>query len=113
MNAAEYQEYLHSDRWKALRASVFKRVADPRCYCCEKRKAAGWYLEVHHLTYERVGRELPGDLVLVCEWCHRSIHDAAKKEGKSIRDITEARRTKYRNGSRKGARKVPFVRRRG
>ena len=30
--------------------------------------------EVHHLSYERVGRELPEDLVALCPGCHRRAH---------------------------------------
>jgi hypothetical protein len=31
-------------------------------------------VEVHHLTYERLGAELPGDLEAVCAPCHRAAH---------------------------------------
>jgi hypothetical protein len=27
-------------------------------------------LEVHHRTYERLGREMDKDLMVVCEFCH-------------------------------------------
>jgi hypothetical protein len=29
---------------------------------------------VHHLTYARLGRERPGDLLAVCEACHGALH---------------------------------------
>jgi len=29
---------------------------------------------VHHRTYERLGRELAGDLVVLCSACHRRHH---------------------------------------
>jgi hypothetical protein len=37
---------------------------------CHGRKAT----QAHHLTYERVGKELPGDLTAVCRDCHRVQH---------------------------------------
>jgi hypothetical protein len=32
-------------------------------------------VQVHHLTYENIGREKDEDLLAVCERCHRSFHD--------------------------------------
>lgn len=31
-------------------------------------------VQVHHLTYERLGAELDDDLVAACEQCHRTMH---------------------------------------
>ncbi|MGH2369964.1 MAG: hypothetical protein ACRDI2_17430 [Chloroflexota bacterium] len=34
--------------------------------------------EVHHLTYERLGDELPEDLAALCAPCHRGAHKATQ-----------------------------------
>ena len=31
-------------------------------------------LEVHHLSYARLGRELPDDLIVLCPACHAIAH---------------------------------------
>ena len=56
---------------------------DPWCdYCAEYFDEDGLAndlerqtLEIHHLTYERVGRELDSDLVALCWSCHEETWD--------------------------------------
>lgn len=31
-------------------------------------------MQIHHLTYERLGAELDEDLIAICEKCHRAMH---------------------------------------
>ena len=64
-----YDSYLHSAEWRALRAKILKRSGG-MCEGCGERRA----VQVHHLTYERLGREMLFDLVAVCLRCHESIH---------------------------------------
>ena len=52
-----------------LRATVLRRY-DGVCEICEEVAAE----EVHHLTYERIGREDLSDLMGVCKPCHELIH---------------------------------------
>ncbi len=60
-----YKLYLKSNKWKVIRAAALVRGRG-RCVRC-----GGTYdLEVHHLTYERLGCEMPSDLVVVCKTCH-------------------------------------------
>lgn len=59
-------EYLQSDHWKRTREAALQR-ADHRCQVCN----SSWEtLDVHHRTYERVGHELPEDLLVLCRTCH-------------------------------------------
>jgi 5-methylcytosine-specific restriction endonuclease McrA len=60
-----YQEYLNSPEWKALRTKVLER--DECCVLCASTEE----LEVHHRTYVRVGYEKMSDLTTVCMPCHR------------------------------------------
>lgn len=66
---AEYEAYLRSSEWKALREQVFRRCSEV-CELCEEAAAE----EVHHLTYERIGHEELSDLMGVCKPCHELIH---------------------------------------
>ena len=65
----EYLTYLNSDKYKnGIRA---KRLAFDkyRCVMC----GTGKNLEVHHITYARLGYEDLYDLVTLCKKCHREI----------------------------------------
>lgn len=65
---ADYADYLQSPHWKALRARVLRRD-DGICQGCLVNRAT----EVHHLTYERRGREMAFDLVSLCRTCHEAL----------------------------------------
>jgi len=75
-----YQDYLQSDHWKNIR----RRKIDMVHGCCEgtvtDNSGYKWgchrtnALEVHHLTYERLGRERLSDLMVLCPICHRHTH---------------------------------------
>ena len=64
-----YLAYLQSDRWALQRAAALAR-AKYRCSTC----GSVIDLEVHHLTYDRLGDELPQDLTVLCETCHTRLH---------------------------------------
>lgn len=66
----EYQVYLGSEIWKSKRDRVFRRD-NGLCQCCLINDAT----EVHHKTYERIGREPLFDLVSICRTCHATIHN--------------------------------------
>jgi hypothetical protein len=65
----EYSRHLASPEWQSLRQRVFAR-ANGLCEGCRLRPP----VQVHHLTYERLGREMLFDLAAVCLECHESIH---------------------------------------
>lgn len=66
----EYKKYLASPAWKAKAADA-RAHADNRCERCGLSKK----LDVHHLTYERVPNEEPGDLQALCRDCHDLAHE--------------------------------------
>jgi len=70
-----YEEYLKSGEWEYLKELKIKD-ANYTCQGCLER---GRVLEVHHLTYERIGMELLTDLVVLCQECHRTIHGKEPK----------------------------------
>lgn len=64
-----YRWYLGSAAWELQRVAALRR-AGFRCARCQ----ASVPLDVHHLTYERLGREAPADLVALCRRCHQAAH---------------------------------------
>lgn len=60
------RDYYATEHWISLRRALRGR----RCEHCGE----GGRMELHHLTYARLGAELPGDLVTLCDACHRSAH---------------------------------------
>lgn len=71
-----YQAYLNSPGWRAVRNAALHR-AGFKCYTCGGRRD----LQVHHLTYERLGAERNSDLQVLCANCH---------EGQHIRDTEQS-----------------------
>jgi hypothetical protein len=74
--SAGYIKYLKSAAWGRLRSSIIK--ADTVCASCKCMASKNNPLDLHHLTYERFGAELPDDLEVVCRKCHDLIHKLAK-----------------------------------
>lgn len=63
-----YYEYLQSPEWEKLTEPIRERNGG-LCECCNMRYGS----EVHHRTYDRLGQELPEDLIHVCNQCHKMI----------------------------------------
>jgi 5-methylcytosine-specific restriction endonuclease McrA len=64
-----YYGYIRSVQWKAKRNEQL-RAANWRCEHCHVAKAT----VVHHLDYDRLGEELPEDLMALCYPCHEQMH---------------------------------------
>lgn len=64
-----YAHYLLSDHWRSTREWALERAH----HCCQICKSDD-RVEVHHNTYDRIGHELPGDLVALCHECHGRHH---------------------------------------
>ena len=62
--------YMKSLEWQMMRKKILKRDKYTCQGCGDKTK-----LEVHHITYKRVGKEDTSDLVSVCRFCHQAIHN--------------------------------------
>lgn len=70
LRAMPYERYLGTEEWWHRRRHILHR-AEARCEQCGSRSGS---LQVHHLTYERLGYEHDDDLVALCASCHRDIH---------------------------------------
>lgn len=68
-----YYDYINSNIWRSRRESCLK---DPyygrpyECFIC----ASKCDLQVHHLTYLRLGEEIDEDLCILCKNCHHLVH---------------------------------------
>jgi hypothetical protein len=64
-------EYLRTPEWRQRRAWLLAATG----YRCDRCNTYDKHLDAHHLTYERLGAEAPGDIVALCRPCHRAQHD--------------------------------------
>lgn len=63
-----YRAYLQGDHWQRLRARHLTEYGS-KCHNCGAQP-----VELHHLTYERLGNESMSDLVALCDECHEGAH---------------------------------------
>lgn len=70
LRAMPYADYLLSPEWRERR----KQALDWARNACQLCNSPQEPLHVHHRTYDRLGAELPADLVVLCEDCHDKHH---------------------------------------
>lgn len=73
VHSPEYAAALASPHWKKLIEIALVR-SNATCEWCRNSPFDSMipvHLSLHHLTYERLGKELETDVVLLCEPCHR------------------------------------------
>lgn len=69
LRAMEYADYLQTPEWRRRRDARI-HLANRRCQRCDARRE----LQVHHLSYERLGAEWDTDLEVLCRSCHEGHH---------------------------------------
>lgn len=71
-----YNAYIKSHKWFIFSSNVKKERGNK----CEECSAGGKgiILHAHHLTYERLGNELPEDIQVLCKSCHQLKHPDKK-----------------------------------
>jgi len=65
-----YVEYLSTTGWRVRSHQAMERAN----WRCEMDATHDGPLQVHHLTYARVGRERDDDLIVLCDECHARHH---------------------------------------
>jgi hypothetical protein len=80
----DYQQYLASREWRVKRKEVIERQ-NGICQRCGSRPIEN----VHHITYENLGREDPDDLIGVCLPCHEYLA-AERDDDPAVEAIIEA-----------------------
>lgn len=92
-----YHEYLKSDHWKDFRRRYFA-CHKRRCSICGKTKR----IELHHITYARLGHEQMDNVRPLCHFCHALTHRTVDSGVPLAKAHTEARRQRDRINSRDG-----------
>lgn len=64
----DYDDYLRSPHWRAIKARYRASELPQVCMCGETE------VHLHHKTYERIGAENLTDLTPLCATCHTLIH---------------------------------------
>lgn len=72
VSSSTYHDYLLSTIWARTRQLAFEFYGRRCCLCNSEDD-----LNVHHRTYERLGRERLADLVVLCRECHATFHGKA------------------------------------
>lgn len=70
----DYYTYINSPEWWSVRQRKVKS-SNFQCEVCSSNAN----LNVHHLTYVRLGSEKDSDLMVLCRGCHTMSHDLWKK----------------------------------
>jgi len=80
-----YRAYLKSKKWEQKRLQVFKHYGK-RCYACLTYKGP---IQVHHLSYDKVGHEPITDLMPLCKDCHKEVTRIYRSNGRrGLRRVT-------------------------
>ena len=90
---ARYDAYMGSARWRNARKDRIK-MAGNRCEGCGIEGNRAYPLEVHHLSYDRLGGELPSDLKVVCRSCHTN-EDKERAKAGEVRSRVARERARY------------------
>lgn len=69
-----YRQYLSSPHWQEFRGKYRASTLPQSCIACSKTP-----YQLHHHTYERLGCEKIGDVVPLCDDCHKQVHAFAKE----------------------------------
>ena len=81
-----YEKHLKSAKWKNTKSDLMK-MRGKKCEVCGQYSPK---LELHHITYERLGNESAKDLLILCAPCHkkedkkREQKNSAKRETRRI-----------------------------
>ena len=78
----KYADYLQSDEWFQIRFRALLLARFHCEFCGQPANATGrgpLGLDVHHLSYDRLGEERPEDVIVLCRDCHSDAHEFPKR----------------------------------
>lgn len=70
LQSLPYKLYLQTEHWKHFRAEALKHE-QYKCQLCNSKDKE---LNVHHRSYENIGRETFNDVIVLCKDCHEKFH---------------------------------------
>lgn len=97
----KYLSYLKSPEWASMKLDLIQ-IRGQKCERCGTERAFR-YLQMHHLTYKRIYKELPEDLELLCAKCHMKEHNIKPK--KKQKKAKVKKRNNYKEKKKALARK--------
>lgn len=71
LRSMPYRDYLKTPEWDKTRKAAYRRAN----HTCQRCRRTGVMLNVHHKTYDNLGREPAKDLIVLCCYCHKKIHN--------------------------------------
>lgn len=63
--------YLQGSHWRQFRTSWWQTHPGARCARCGSSARP---MDLHHLTYRRLGHERPSDVIPLHRTCHQAVH---------------------------------------
>lgn len=85
-----YLSYIHSESWKVKRSQFIEWCKGSSNYYCWRCRDKSMLYQVHHQTYERLGKENFSDLELLCISCHKKEHSHMKTSKYEARRLNRA-----------------------
>jgi hypothetical protein len=76
-----YAAYMQSPKWLRMK----RLLVEVRGNKCERCWDCGESLDMHHMTYARVFKEVPSDLALLCRACHEVEDTSRAMRGRMLR----------------------------
>ena len=94
----KYKGYINSVPWYEKRSLVLMKHGN-KCFKCGSKRC----IQIHHVTYQRLGKEDLSDLLPLCKNCHKKIHGikykfirkGKKKLNKNKLDEARIKNTNY------------------
>ncbi len=84
-----YKKYLLSPEWASVTNDLYLLRGRKCCRCGSDKN-----LNIHHLNYDNIFKEEPGDLEILCKDCHNTAHGIIKnKKGKYVKKKSTAKIT--------------------
>ncbi len=90
-----YSAYLQSDRWRARRQQYADKHP-PQCFVC----GGDHGISLHHLRYDRLGREDDADFVWLCGDHHEEVHQEVRAHTYFLSDAHVHLRRKFKRKQR-------------
>lgn len=88
VDRTDYQRYINSPEWAAVRIRYWASKLPKSCYACRRPRHPGMHL--HHRTYKNLGAERLRDIVPMCQECHELVHLVQRGSGMHLWGATQA-----------------------
>lgn len=85
INYKNYQEYLKSPAWRAIKKAYSKRFKTDCCMICHYKSKVSKEFHHHHFVYSKDWNDdSEENLIYICDQCHEVLHHFIKHDSESI-----------------------------